>query len=67
MSSHGIYDMKDGFIPDCDRDPQTQPQTNADRIRKMTDEELANILTKINHSVKYMPKYWLVWLKQEAE
>ena len=32
-----------------------QPITNADRIRAMTDEELANYQT------------WLDWLKQEAE
>jgi hypothetical protein len=37
-------------------------QTNADKIRQMTDEELAEWLE--NHCYQYG---WLNWLKQEAE
>lgn len=40
--------------------------TNADRIRAMTDEELAEYIYKhFNHD--YMPKQFLEWLKQPAE
>lgn len=44
MSRHGTYDFKYGFIPDDDC-PQPQPITNADRIRAMSDEELAEYLS----------------------
>ena len=43
-----------------------KPITNADRIRNMSDEELANLLMTVNH-VMYMPQRLLDWLKQEAE
>lgn len=52
-----------------------KPQTNADRIRAMTDEELAVLLanTEANFppnypngvSVKLCETSWLEWLKQE--
>ena len=38
-----------------------KPQTNADRIRAMTDEELAKWLE--DHCYQYG---WLDWLRQEA-
>ena len=39
--------------------------TNADRIRAMTDEELADALSLVQRNQKLdMP--WLDWLKQEA-
>lgn len=41
MSRHGTYDQVYGFIPDDDFPAEPTPQTNADRIRAMTDEELA--------------------------
>ena len=59
-----------------------RPQTNADRIRAMTDEELADVLAKIvNHrqpSVhtvdglclddgQWSCKDWLSWLKSPVE
>ena len=48
----------------------TTPQTNADRIRSMTDEELAEFVWNVESSGKfYGPrgrKLWLDWLKQEA-
>ena len=59
-----------------------KPQTNADRIRAMTDEELANLLH--DHSCSLCPpnykcdgrvevgrkkckEYWLRWLKSPVE
>ena len=48
-------------------DPIDEPkQTNADRIRAMTDEELAEWLAK-NDPECDPPEWWLGWLKQEAE
>ena len=44
MSRYGTYDLKYGFIPDDDCPQQETPkQTNGDRIRSMTDEELAKL------------------------
>lgn len=44
--------------------------TNADRIRSMTDEELAHFLEmKAGRFVSFYPspaKTWLDWLRQEA-
>ena len=60
--------------PYCDR-----PQTNADRIRAMTDEELAELLQKNRGGCRALTtesyvcdntdckSCWLEWLKQEAE
>ena len=46
------------------------PQTNADRIRSMTDEELAHLLYTVEESIftgnLWSYKQWTVWLKQEA-
>ena len=46
-----------------------KPRTNADRIRSMTDEELAEFLhSQFVFSNSYLPsKWWLDWLKEEAE
>lgn len=50
--------------------------TNADRIRSMTDEELARFLDNTDGdfppnvercSIEESEEYWLDWLKQEAE
>jgi hypothetical protein len=62
-------------------DSISKPQTNADRIRAMTDEELASFI--YDHSCAFCPmddcdgrmnigrdacyKRWLDWLKQEVE
>ena len=53
-----------------------KPQTNADRIRAITDEELARMLMAIHwdesdvfDDVEILPSNysdWLDWLKQEA-
>lgn len=61
---------------DCDKFNQQilfQPMTNADRIRAMSDEELAKhfsgLICDINEGVEYheAPSRWLEWLKQPAE
>ena len=41
--------------------------TNADRIRSMTDEELAEWASAITLDEFGDKKYWLDWLKQEVE
>ena len=42
-----------------------EPQTNADRIRAMSDEELANVLREF--ATKPMQGSFLKWLQQPAE
>ena len=42
-----------------------KPQTNADRIRAMSDEELANVLREF--ATKPMHGSFLKWLQQPAE
>ena len=42
MSRRGYYDEKDGFVPYDDAPQEPPRQTNADRIRAMSDEEMAN-------------------------
>ena len=51
---------------------QLEKKTNADRIRAMTDEELAEYLANICYDLWKMfvadpKKMWLEWLKQEIE
>jgi hypothetical protein len=51
---------------------QTKPITNADRIRAMTDEELAKKMSGLESFALtcgggWPPEKWLNWLKQEAE
>lgn len=52
-----------GFVP--------KTMTNADRIRSMTDEELAEYLDGVCHDLWQMfvrdpKKMWLEWLKEEV-
>lgn len=75
LSTTEIIALKKAY---CALNPE--PTTNADRIRAMTDEELANWLAKITDCgechvcghVKCMTSEescacaWLEWLKQEA-
>ena len=42
-----------------------KPQTNADRIRAMSDEELANVLREF--AAKPMQGSFLKWLQQPAK
>lgn len=55
---------------------QKKPQTNADRIRSMTDDELAEFLKEVKEDYQWAnPDYpdcddcgeWLEWLKSESE
>lgn len=52
---------------------RTEPRTNADRIRAMSDEELADFIVRkvkdIHHQGMYEVAWpaWLKWLKQSAE
>ena len=55
----------------CRRNRTVEP-TNADRIRAMTDEELAKKISGIESFALtcgggWPPEKWLDWLKQEAE
>lgn len=84
-------DCNPGFCDDpdeeiCDRcwaswEKRKPKQTNADRLRSMTDEELAELLSDIGcceyehmcageckpcHNGKSCQDYWLDWLRQEA-
>ena len=44
------------------------PMTNADRIRAMTDEELAELLFQVGYDNGWgMKEYALEWLQQPAE
>lgn len=52
------------------------PKTNADRIRAMTDEELARFLDNTDGdsppnvercTIEESEEYWLDWLRQECE
>ena len=48
------------------------PQTNADRARAMTDEELAKKMSELESFALtcgggWPPEKWLDWLKQEGE
>ena len=50
------------------RDFIPKPTNNADRIRAMTDEELAEHLCRWDNSPLHASsERWLEWLKQEAE
>lgn len=50
---------------------QKKPQTNADRIRSMTDEELAKWFDAVTKDIlggsTWDKKGWLKWLKSESE
>ena len=50
-------------------DRGTRPATNADHLRRMSDEELAKFqASRFNFTWKYMPESrWLDWLHQPAE
>lgn len=44
-----------------------KPQTNADRIRSMTDEELLEFLYWEADGSGKTPEQWIRWLKQEVK
>ena len=53
----------------CDGESDFKPKTNADKIRSMSDEELAELFTKLawNSEVQTTPLKYLDWLQSEAE
>lgn len=56
---------RDRYKAECEN---PQPSTNADRIRKMSDDELARFLsTKLNDDFYEYPDLTLQWLQQPAE
>lgn len=56
---------RDRYKAECEN---PQPSTNADRIRKMSDDELARFLsTKLNDDFYGCPDLILQWLQQPAE
>lgn len=71
-------EVKD-YPPYLDYPKPRKPQTNADKIRQMSDEELAGWLAKHNERSAVCPNFgahdcqasckqcWLEWLKQEAD
>lgn len=48
-------------------DSISEPQTNADFIRAMTDEELAEYLCQVENADYSYVFDWLYWLEQESE
>ena len=56
---HGVVDMATGTLV------YKTAKTNADRIRNMTDEELADWLIMNGDGSDYAT--WLEWLKQETD
>lgn len=64
------------FDPDCSTEYCTgfEPITNADRIRDMSDEELARYMAELIDNIdsqtccySNIPDEWLSWLQQPAE
>lgn len=61
------------YPPYLDYPKEAKPKTNADRIRAMSDEELAKhfsgLICDINEGVEYHanPNRWLEWLRQPVE
>ena len=50
---------------ECDAWPGPVPQTNADHIRSMTDEELAEWMAECNaYGEGAIASQWMPWLKQ---
>lgn len=67
--------MKDGIHP-SGYVISGQKQTNADRIRHMSDEELAEFLCKVKSDYQWLDheftseeesEEWVEWLQQEVE
>ena len=71
--SDGCVKPPAGFCPMSNMGSQTKPQTNADRIRAMSDEELANVVvcphckTNWDKCTDDCFACRLEWLKQPAE
>lgn len=70
---HCVFEKTEANCRGCFEGSHYKPKpiTNADRIRAMTDEELAEYLDGVCHDlwqmfVKDPKKMWLNWLRQEA-
>lgn len=51
----------------CDMWPDPAPMTNADRIRAMSDEELAEFLFQVGYNHRWgLEEYAIEWLQQPA-
>jgi len=63
--NHGIFIGSNAVV--CN-EFKGKPQTNADRIRAMTNEELAEYLSgdEAYERTHWSMRHWLDWLKQEA-
>ena len=58
----------DGCIHDPDNRDLYEPMTNADRIRGMSDEELAEFLYQVGYDNGWgLKEFALEWLQQPAE
>ena len=71
ICSSAMLEARNSYMTGCSRFEEAKPQTNADRIRGMTDEELAEYLDGVCHDLWQMfvaapQKMWLDWLKQEV-
>ena len=51
----------------CEKNGMYEPMTRADRIRVMTDEELAQFCWRICDSYYRSHQFWLDWLKEESK
>lgn len=60
----GYLMSADGKIIGCTKCCGVKPKTNADRIRSMSDEDLADFIYDKTEDGSY--KAWLEWLKREA-
>ena len=64
--SRVVFYNSDGEEVEVGTITYTRKQTNADRIRSMTDEELAVWLANGTINSEKAEGYWLDWLKQEV-
>ena len=56
------------YPPYLDYPKPRKLQTNADRIRAMNNEELAELLEEMTYdSMEHRAAYWLRWLKQPVK
>lgn len=80
-----VYMGNPGKVPYCNERDQFEPDctncerpnvTQADKIRSMTDEELADLLVSTDGDfppncedvpVRKLEAYWLDWLRREAQ
>ena len=51
----------------CEKAKKPAMKTNADRIRSMTDEEMAEMFSGLEDNISDCVSAWLDWLKQPSE